>query len=429
MGTVYRRAEALARAVVKKKENITKSWEERLDDLLASRLCGYPLMLFCLIAVLWLTVVGANYPSRLLGEFLFSLGDRLEGLFLAWRISPWWQGLLLDGIYRSLAWVVSVMLPPMAIFFPLFTLLEDLGYLPRVAFNLDRFFARAGADGKQALTMAMGFGCNVVGVTAARIIHSPRERLLAILTNSFVPCNGRFPTLIALATIFFGGAGHGLAAVAVVAGLVVGGILVTFGVARLLSGTILRGLPSFFALELPPYRRPRFLRVILHCVCDRILFVLGRAVAIAAPAGGLTWILAHFSLGEQSLLTFLTGRLDPLGRLLGIDGAVLLAFLLGLPANELVLPIVLMNYLAAGSLLFPHTPGELYRVLHAHGWTGVTAINTMLFSLLHFPCGTTLLAMAKETGGLRWPLFAVVFNSFLAAGTCFLVTRVARLWL
>ncbi|MGQ9779171.1 MAG: nucleoside recognition domain-containing protein [Bacillota bacterium] len=429
VGAIYHRAESLARAVMKKNQVGAENWEARLDDLLASRFFGYPFMLFGLAIVLWLTVVGANYPSRLLGELLFSLGDRLKSLFLHRGISPWWQGLLLDGVYRSLAWVVSVMFPPIAIFFPLFTLLEDLGYLPRVAFNLDRFFARAGGDGKQALTMAMGFGCNAVGVTAARIIYSPRERLLAMLTNSFVPCNGRFPTLIALATIFFGGAAHGFTAAAVVGGLVMGGVLVTFGVSWFLARTVLRGLPSFFALELPPYRRPRFLRVILHCVSDRIFFVLGRALAIAAPAGALTWLLAHFYLGGRSLLALLTGRLDPLGHLLGLDGALLLAFLLGLPANELVLPIVLMNYLAAGSLLAPHTPGELYRVLHAHGWTGLTAVNTMIFSLLHFPCGTTLLTMAKETGGLRWPFFTVLFNTLLAAGACFLVARVARLLL
>lgn len=428
IGTVYRRAESLARAVVKRHRAEAKSWETRLDDLLTSRLFGYPLMVLGLAAVLWLTVVGANYPSRLLGEILFSLGERLRSLFLHWGIPLWWQGLLLDGVYRSLAWVVSVMFPPMAIFFPLFTLLEDLGYLPRVAFNLDRFFARAGGDGKQALTMAMGFGCNAVGVMVTRIIHSPRERLLAILTNSFVPCNGRFPTLIALATVFFGGPARNFKATAVVGGLVIGGVLVVFGVSWFLARTVLRGLPSFFALELPPYRRPRFLRVILHCVSDRIFFVLGRALAIAAPAGALTWLCANLYLGGQSLLALFTGWLDPLGRIIGLDGAVLLAFLLGLPANELVLPLILMNYLAAGSLLALHDPGELHRLLLAHGWNWVTAVNTMVFSLLHFPCGTTLFTMARETGGLRWPLFAVVFNTLLAAGTCFLLARMAG-WL
>lgn len=428
VGTLYRRAESVAAQAVTANGPGDHPLARRIDDLLAARFLGYPLMGLTLGVVLWLTVVGANYPSHLLGRLLFGFEGWLETVSVRLGVPPWWHGLLIEGTYRSLAWVVSVMLPPMAIFFPLFTLLEDLGYLPRVAFNLDRFFHKAGADGKQSLTMAMGFGCNAAGVVAARIIQSPRERLIAILTNAFVPCNGRFPTLIALATIFFGGDGaSGLIAAAVVGGLVVVGVFTTLGVSWALAHTILRGLPSSFALELPPYRLPRFFQVFVRSVFDRTLFVLGRAVAIAAPAGALTWLCANLRLGGRSLLALFTGWLDPLGHALGLDGAIVLAFILGLPANELVLPIVLMNYLAAGTLLAPHDLGGLHRLLVARGWTWLTAMNTMLFSLLHFPCGTTLFTMARETGGLRWPAFAMVFNALLATAVCFAIAQAARM--
>ena len=430
IGTLYRRAESVAAEVVAADGSGGRSLARRVDDLLASRFLGYPLMGLTLGAVLWLTVVGANYPSNLLGRLLFGLEGWLATASRRLGMPPWWHGLLIEGTYRSLAWVVSVMLPPMAIFVPLFTLLEDLGYLPRVAFNLDRFFHKAGADGKQSLTMAMGFGCNAAGVVAARIIQSPRERLIAILTNAFVPCNGRFPTLIALASIFFsrGGSSGGFIAAAAVGGLVVLGVFTTLGVSWVLAHTILRGLPSSFALELPPYRRPRVFQVIVRSIFDRTLFVLGRAASIAAPAGASIWLCAHVQLGNRNILALLTGWLEPLGRMLGLDGAIVLAFLLGLPANELVLPIVLMNYLAAGTLLAPGGPGELHRLLAARGWTWITAMNTMLFSILHFPCGTTLFTMARETGNLRWPAFALAFNTLLAAAVCFIIAQAARVF-
>nr|WP_275589268.1 nucleoside recognition domain-containing protein [Sporohalobacter salinus] len=325
------------------------------------------------------------------------------------------------------------MFPPMAIFFPLFTLLEDLGYLPRVAFNLDNFFKKVGAHGKQALTMSMGFGCNAAGVIASRVIDSPREKLIAILTNNFVPCNGRFPTLIILSSLFMTGITGGIYSSFVAAGIVVGivlfGIIMTFVVSWGLSKTILKGKSSSFTLELPPFRKPQLGQVLVRSFIDRTLFVLGRAIMVATPAGVIVWILANTTINETSIITHLANWLDPFAALLGMDGFILLAFFLGLPANEIVLPVLLMSYLSAGTMIEPGSMESFKNILVNHGWTWVTALSTMLFSLLHFPCGTTLLTIKKETDSLKWTIFAGVLTLGIAIVVTFIVNQVIHIFL
>lgn len=373
-----------------------------------------------LALVFYLTIKGANYPSQWLGAGLFWLEDRLAVLLL-WLGAPvWLRGLLVDGAYRTLAWVVSVMLPPMAIFFPLFTLLEDSGYLPRIAYDLDRPFCRCGSCGRQALTMAMGFGCNAAGVVGCRIISSPRERLLAIITNSLVPCNGRFPTLIALIGMFFVGGAGGTALVPalLLTGLIVLAVGLTMLATKLLSMTLLKGTPSAFVLELPPYRRPELGKVIVRSVMDRTLFVLGRAAAVAAPAGALLWLLGNISFRGAPLLTVLAGALEAPGRFLGLDGAILLAFILGFPANEIVLPIAVMIYSTQGSLTELGELSALRELLAAQGWTAVTALCVMVFSLCHWPCSTTLLTIKKETGSAGWTLLSALLPTVLGIILC-----------
>lgn len=403
------------------------------DRILTSRSLGYPIMLFLLAVILWITIAGANYPSQLLSALLFQLQDKLTLIFHMLHAPAWLHGALVLGVYRVSAWVISVMLPPMAIFFPLFTLLEDAGYLPRIAYNLDRPFCCCKACGKQALTMAMGFGCNAVGVTGCRIIESPRERLLAVLTNSFVPCNGKFPTLIVLITLFFTGSVCGPASSLVSAlfltGLIALGILLTFLITKFLSVTLLKGLPTSFALELPPYRRPQFKSVLLRSVLDRTLFVLGRAVCVAAPAGLLIWLLANFSWNDSSLLQHMAALFDPFARLLGLDGAILLAFLLGFPANEIVLPITFMIYLAQGSMADPGSPSEILQILLQNGWTWKTAASTILFSMFHWPCSTTLLTIKKETGSLKWTLLAALLPTAAGICLCILFTLLTTVFL
>jgi ferrous iron transport protein B len=430
-GGIYSSAERIAGKVVSRKGKQI-NWDQKIDDVLTSRCLGIPVMLLLLGVVLWLTVTGANYPSQILASGLFRIEDILTGLFVQAGAPAWLHGLLVEGAYLSLAWVVSVMLPPMAIFFPLFTIMEDLGYLPRVAFNLDKFFRRAGAHGKQSLTMSMGFGCNAAGVISCRIIESPRERLIAVLTNSFIPCNGRFPTLIILSTLFMGGtvaaSFRSAAASLVVVGLVLTGITVTLLVSRLLTKTLLRGEPSFFILELPPYRKPQVGRIIIRSVLDRTLFVLRRAVVVAVPAGALTWILANTFINDLSLLSHAAGFLDSFGRLLGMDGFILMAFILGLPANEIVLPILLMSYVSAGTMVEPESLAALHNILVVqNGWTWLTALSVMLFSLLHYPCGTTLLTIFKETRSLKWTLIALLMPLSVALLVTFTLTQAARL--
>jgi ferrous iron transport protein B len=428
---IYANAEAIARPAITKQVSEKRSWDHRLDDILTSRLFGYPIMLLLLSAIFWLTITGANVPSEMIANTLFAFQDQLLTWFEMAGAPAWLTGVLVLGMYRGLAWVVAVMLPPMAIFFPLFTLLEDLGYLPRVAFNLDNMFKKCHACGKQILTMCMGFGCNAAGVISCRIIDSPRERLIAVLTNNFVPCNGRFPTLIAIATIFVGGMFipelQTAVAAVVVTGLVMFGILVTFAVSWALSHTILQGEASSLVLELPPYRKPQLGAIFYRSLIDRTIFVLKRAVIMAAPAGAITWMLANIYIGDVSIIGHLAAWLQPLGYAIGLDGFILLAFILGLPANEIVVPILLMSYLSTGQMMDFDSLEELRAILISHNWTWLTAVCTMLFCLLHWPCTTALLSAYKETGSKKWTFLTFMIPTAIAFMVCFLVAQSARL--
>ena len=402
-----------------------------IDRILTSRTFGIPIMIALLGVVFWITIAGANIPSSLLADGLFRLEALLSEFMIRAGAPAWVHGILIAGAYRTLAWVVSVMLPPMAIFFPLFTLLEDLGYLPRVAFNLDYYFKKACAHGKQALTMCMGFGCNAAGVIACRIIDSPRERLIATLTNNFVPCNGRFPTLIALSSIFIAGSAAGVfrsfAAAASILAVIVLGVAITLLMSLLLSKTILKGLPSSFTLELPPYRKPQIGQILVRSVLDRTLFVLGRAVTVAAPAGLLIWVMANISVGELSLLTYCAQFLDPFAKLIGLDGYILTAFILGLPANEIVVPILIMSYMSQGSMLELDSLTELGQLFADNGWTWLTAVCMMLFSLNHWPCATTLWTIRRETQSWKWTAAAFLIPTLTGIVLCFLVAQGATL--
>ncbi len=428
--TIYKRAEKISNSVVT--NNKKTDFDKKVDDVLTSKAFGIPLMLVLLGIVFYITITGANYPSELIAKFLFWVEDRLTELFTSMNSPAWLHGVLVLGLYRTLAWVVSVMLPPMAIFFPLFTLLEDLGYLPRVAYNLDHLFKKACAHGKQALTMCMGFGCNAAGIIACRIIESPRERLVAILTNNFVPCNGRFPSLIAISSIFIAASfsskyGSLIASLSVVI-IVVIGVSITLLISYLLSKTLLKGEPSFFILELPPYRKPQIGRVVYTSIIDRTVFVLGRAAAFAAPAGAITWILGNIYIGDLSIIAYISNILEPFGHALGLDGFIIMAFLLGFPANEIVLPILVMSYLSASSMVDFGNLDALKNILISHGWNFITAINFMLFSLLHFPCGTTLWTIKKETGSIKWTLISAILPTLVAIIVCFIIAQASRLF-
>ncbi|MGI5850235.1 MAG: ferrous iron transport protein B [Christensenellales bacterium] len=405
--------------------------DRRIDKILTSKIFGLPIMLALLALIFWLTISGANYPSQLLSSGLFWIEDQLTAFF-AWLGTPSWvHGVLVLGMYRTLAWVVSVMLPPMAIFFPLFTLLEDSGYLPRVAFNLDKFFKRACAHGKQALTMCMGFGCNAAGVIGCRIIDSPREKLIAMITNSFVPCNGRFPTMIAIITMFFAaltaGPFQSIISALLLVGIIVIGIVMTMLISKLLSKTILKGLPSSFTLELPPYRKPQIGKIIVRSLSDRIIFVLGRAAMIAAPAGLIIWILSNVTAGDFSLLSHCANFFDPFARLIGLDGFILMAFILGFPANEIVVPIIIMSYMTAGNMFELNSLAQLRELLVSHGWTWLTALCTMLFSLMHWPCGTTCWTIKKETRSIKWTLIAFLVPTLTGIVVCLFVASTVRI--
>ncbi|NLV51154.1 MAG: ferrous iron transport protein B [Clostridiales bacterium] len=405
--------------------------DRKIDKVLTSKISGIPVMIMLLCAVFWITITGANVPSGLLAKGLFRLEEYLGELFNMLSAPKWLSGPVVEGMFRTLIWVISVMLPPMAIFFPLFTLLEDSGYLPRVAFNLDKFFKKACAHGKQSLTMCMGFGCNAVGVVGCRIIDSPRERLIAVITNSFIPCNGRFPALIAIITMFIAGRNAGplgsLMSALVLAAVIVIGVAATFLASKILSKTILKGTASSFNLELPPYRRPQIGRVIVRSIFDKTFFVLRRAAVVAAPAGLIIWALANIRAGEVSLLESCAVFLDPFARLMGMDGYILLAFILGFPANELVIPIILMGYTAGGALTSAQNLSGLRSLLAANGWNWLTAVCVMLFSLMHWPCGTTCLTVYKETKSLKWTAAAFIVPT--AAGTvlCLIVAGAFRL--
>ena len=414
------RAQDIARACLSAQKRNSISLTQRLDAVLLHRIWGYGVLFLLLLAVFWLTIQGANYPSRGLQWLFDRVGEFLWRGAACLNLPPWLSGVLLDGVYATVARVVSVMLPPMAIFFPLFTLLEDFGYLPRVAFLTDFAFASAGACGKQALTMCMGLGCNAVGVTGCRIIHSPRERLIALLTNAFVPCNGRFPALLLLISYSFSD-GSGLLGALCLCLCLILCVVMTLFASRILSGTILKGEPSSFFLELPPYRRPRVGQVLFRSMLDRTLFVLGRAAAVAAPAGLLIWCLANWHLGDESLLRWVSDFLEPAGKVLGMNGALLLAFLLGSPANELVIPIFLL-------ILSPQGGGTVEGVLHQNGWTWQMSLCSILFFLFHWPCTTTLLTVKKETGSFRWTAMAALLPTAFGVLLCLLVSVLQRLF-
>lgn len=420
VGTAERICEG---AVTYSKEHDSR--DRRLDAVLTGRLWGYPVMLALLGLIFWITIVGANYPSELLAAGFSKLQIKLTELFTALGAPMWLHDMLVMGVYRVLAWVVSVMLPPMAIFFPLFTILEDAGYLPRIAYNMDKAFKCCGACGKQALTTCMGFGCNAVGVMGCRIIDSPRERLLAMLTNNFVPCNGRFSALIAIISMFLVGSNcvegefsASLKAAAILTLIIAVGIGTALAVTGLLSKTLLKGMPSSFTLELPPYRCPQFGKVIIRSVLDRTVFVLARAAAAAAPAGLIVWILANTFIGDASILSRMVDFMEPVGNFMGLDGAILTAFILGLPANEIVIPITIMIYTSQGSLSDLGSLAEMQQLFTENGWTIVTAICTMIFYLMHWPCATTLLTIKKETGSIKWTLLAALIPTICGFILC-----------
>lgn len=405
-------------------------FDRKLDKIVTSRIFGFPLMFILLLLIFWLTMTGANYPSSVLSSFFSMLEEHIRTFLEDLSVPSAVTSLLMDGLYTTLTWVISVMLPPMAIFFPLFTLLEDLGYLPRIAFNLDSAFRRCGAHGKQSLTMCMGFGCNACGVMGCRIIESPRERLIAILTNVFVPCNGRFPTLIAIILIFFV-AGFtsmkSLAAGVMLTAAIIFGILMTLAVSKLLSCTLLKGIPSSFVLELPPYRKPQIGSVIIRSILDRTVFVLGRAIVVAAPAGIIIWILANVKAGNISLLDHFTCFLDPFGQMIGVDGIIVAAFILGLPANEIVIPIMLMCYMSSGMLTDYSSLAQLQEVFTSCGWTGQTALCVMVLCLFHFPCGTTCLTIKKETGSLKWTALGFILPTMIGIILCFIINMTVQI--
>ena len=404
--------------------------DRKIDKVLTNKITGIPVMLLLFGFIFWLTIKGANYPSNFLNSLFFSIEEDLF-LFCNSFMPYWLSNMLVYGIYRTLAWVVSVMLPPMMIFFPLFTLLEDLGYLPRIAFNVDKFFKKCSSCGKQALTMAMGFGCNAVGVCGARIIDSPRERLIAIITNSFVPCNGKLPTLIAIITMFLVGVGTGnsLLSVIILMLVIIFGIFMTFIISKILSKTILKGVPSSFTLELPPYRKPQVIKVIVRSVLDRTIFVLGRAVSIAIPAGLVIWLMANVKFNSISVLSYTSNFLDPFASLLGMDGVILLAFILGFPANEIVMPIIIMSYMATGNLTDFSNLTELKTLLVDNGWTITTAISVMLFSLMHWPCSTTCLTIKKETKSNKWTLISILVPTLCGIVVCFTFNLIVNLFI
>ncbi len=429
VSSIVKKGEEIANKVVSFQNESYNEQDRKIDRVLTGK-WGFFVMALLLFFVFWLTIIGSNVPSQMLNRALFQTEEWLYD-FCVWLNVPYFvREMLVHGAYRMLIWVVSVMLPPMAIFFPLFTLLEDAGYLPRVAFNLDKCFKRCSACGKQALTMCMGFGCNAAGIIGARIIDSPRERLIAILTNNFVPCNGRFPTLILMITMFFMTGTSGMfqtAGSAVILLLIIMlGILMTFLSSKLLSVTVLKGVPSSFTLELPPYRRPQIGKVLVRSVFDRTLFVLGRAALVSAPAGLIIWLLANITIGGETLLFLSSQFLDPFGKLLGMDGIILMAFILGFPANETVIPIMLMAYLSGGSLTEMQSNTELFSVLSQNGWTYLTAINVILFSLMHWPCSTTMMTIKKETGSVKWTLIAFFLPTLIGIASCFLLTALTR---
>jgi ferrous iron transport protein B len=441
--SLYKDAARIAdKVVMREGEKPRFDWDRTLDRLLTSRWTGFPIMLLILAAVFWVTISGANVPSAMIASFLIdTLHPILKSLGTEAGLPDWINGLLFDGTYLAGAWVVSVMLPPMAIFFPLFTLLEDFGYLPRVAFNLDNLFRKAGAHGKQALTMSMGYGCNAAGIIATRVIDSPRERLIAIITNNFALCNGRWPTQILIASLFIGALAPaglaGLVSASAVITVTLIGIALTFLTSWVLSKTVLRGEVSMFSLELPPYRPPQILKTLYTSLIDRTIFVLWRAVVFAVPAGAVIWLISNITVGGTSIAQHMMSFMDPFGILIGLNGVILLAYIIAIPANEIVIPTILMLTVLSANLagvgegagvMFELEEGSQYlSVLSAGGWTLLTAVNLMLFSLVHNPCSTTLYTIYKETGSMKWTAVSGLLPVFMGFIICFLVAQVWRI--
>jgi len=442
MESIYTDAAQIAdRAITLPEEKPRFDLDRTIDRLVTSRVWGFPIMILLLTLVFWLTISGANVPSSMLATLLIDTIHPLLINFGGTIGMPWWlSGFLFDGMYLATAWVISVMLPPMAIFFPLFTLLEDFGYLPRVAFNLDNMFRKVGAHGKQALSLSMGFGCNAAGVVATRVIDSPRERLIAIITNNFALCNGRWPTQILIATIFIGGLVPaylgGLVSALAVVGIAVLGVLLSFAVSWGLSRTVLRGEVSTFSLELPPYRPPRIWQTIYTSIIDRTLIVLWRAVVFALPAGAVIWLSANINFGGLSIAEHLINFLNPFGFLLGLNGVILVAYIVAIPANEIVIPTILMLTVlvtgiaggeGAGVMFELDSNMETLSLFQAGGWTLLTAVNLMLFSLIHNPCSTTIYTIYKETGSAKWTWISSLLPVFMGFAVTFLVAQVWRL--
>ena len=429
VSAITRKAEKIANKVMLFEDKNYRKRDERIDKILTSKKFGIPIMILFLGIIFWITIVGANYPSN----FLFSVFGKLQSklyIFAGYIGCPEWiSSMLIGGVYQTLTWVVAVMLPPMAIFFPLFTILEDLGYLPRMAFNMDVFFKKACCNGKQMITMCMGFGCNSCGITGCRIIDSPRERLIAILTNNLVPCNGRFPILISIATIFIAGIfthesdffSSIISTLSVIIAVVVG-IIFTLLISKILSKTILNGLPSSFVLELPPYRKPQFGKLIIRSIFDRTLFILGRAISISAPAGLVIWLMANIGIDGNNLLNIIANFLEPFAKLMGLDGYILTAFILGIPANEIVFPIILMCYLGVKQLVNIEDLNAMKDILLQNNWSILTAINVMIFTVFHFPCATSLLTIKKETKSLKWTLVAFAIPTVCGILICMCTT-------
>ncbi len=426
--TISNKSKEITLKVSQRNNSNTNNKSVKIDKILTGKITGFITMLALLLMIFWITIVGANYPSEILSNIFTSLEAPIYNLMLSIHIPAVVADMLVYGVYHILTWIISVMLPPMAIFFPLFTFLEDIGYLPRIAFNLDKAYKKCSACGKQALTMCMGFGCNAAGVVGCRIIDSPRERLIAIITNSFVPCNGRFPAIISVITMFFianeGGLFESVLSSFILALFIIVGILSTLIISKLLSKTFLKGVPSSFTLELPPYRKPQMWKIIVRSVFDRTLFVLSRAICIAAPAGLIIWIFANININDISILNHISNSLDPLGKLMGLDGVILTAFVFGFPANEIVVPLIIMMYTSEGVLSDTYTVNTIRDIFIQNGWTYVTALNTILFMLMHWPCSTTCMTIKAETKSLKWTVVSIIIPTLCGMLLCMAVNLI-----
>lgn len=425
--------EICSKVISKNKKSQVVSRNRKLDKILTSKITGIPIMLLLFGLLFWITAVGANYPSEWLSSLFAVFKENLYTLFEYFKMPEFFTGLIIDGVYTTLTWVVSVMLPPMAIFFPLFSIIEDSGYLPRIAFNLDRFFSKFGAHGKQSLTMAMGIGCNACGVTGCRIIESPQEKKIAFLTNNFMPCNGRIPMLIALIIMFFAGSGFGflssLKIAAILLSIIVMCVIMTLAVSKILSMTVAKGESSSFVLELPPYRKPQIIKTIIRSILDRTVFVLARAIAVAAPAGAIIWLVANIYIGDKSVLAYCTEFFDPFGRLIGVDGVIIMAFILGFPANETVIPIIIMSYMSGGTLVEYSSYEQLLNLFTLNGWNVITAVCTAILCVLHYPCSTTCITIYKETKSIKQTLLAMAIPTQIGIVLCFITANAMRIFI